>query len=105
MHQNFEITLRHNARIGTYCNIEIPCADHLRRILLRLGIRFQLDPPSAASLAQPAHSIFVFGEWPPYQLGDILMNEDFKIRVAPELQSTESTYPPPVQKLLTLPLA
>ena len=102
MNDHLRLTLKHHRRFGTWCHVEAPDAKELGEALKKAGVPFTIDPPFAGEVAALYKRTFVFGEFPPYRLGDLLINNDWDVEIDPELISTELTYGPPVDQLLTL---
>jgi hypothetical protein len=96
------VVLKHDKALGTYCSVEVELVELLQKFLQDANVRFAFDPPSARPLSEPAKCIFAFGEWPPYRLGDLLMNGDWEVSLDADLSSTEDSYALAASQLLTL---
>lgn len=96
------IVLRCDPLLGCYTRLPVEFAAWVAESLTEDRLRFDLDPPAAARLAEPGQRVLVFGAQHPVAVQQVLENWEYEVALDPSLTLPERSYRPPVDKLLSL---
>lgn len=96
------IVLRSDPLLGCYTRLPVELVAEVAESLAEDRLRFELDPTSAARLAEPSTRVFVFGAQHPAGVRQVLEDWDYEVVLDPAVVLPEQSYRPPVEPLLSL---
>jgi hypothetical protein len=96
------VVLKANGAVGLFIHYAEAEAGELRDCLTEDRVAFSINPPEAATLAQPGKAVFVFGRRHPRVVAEWLQGVGEEVVIDPDVVITEDLYHPPVKQLLSL---